>query len=98
MNSLPPSLPHLLTNHEYTPPPFRPFHPPSSSSAQVAKRELPLLRLMARISPAALAISVSVGTSMLIFPFFTYMSSTGLLGVRFAQVRARAGAGGCIGG
>ncbi|PNW84001.1 hypothetical protein CHLRE_04g212250v5 [Chlamydomonas reinhardtii] len=58
----------------------------SADESKVAKRELPLLRLMARISPAALAISVSVGTSMLIFPFFTYMSSTGLLGVRFAQV------------
>ncbi|KAG2452002.1 hypothetical protein HYH02_003044 [Chlamydomonas schloesseri] len=58
----------------------------SADESKVAKRDLPLLRLMARISPAALSISISVGTSMLIFPFFTYMQSTGLLGVRFAQV------------
>lgn len=45
-----------------------------------------------------------VGTSMLVFPFFTYMRSTGLVGVRLAQVRvcvcargvfARLGHGSC---
>jgi hypothetical protein len=41
-----------------------------------------------RISPAMVAIFLSVGTSMLVFPYFTYMHSTGLLGDRLAQVCA----------
>mmetsp|Transcript_22046 Transcript_22046/g.48132 ORF Transcript_22046/g.48132 Transcript_22046/m.48132 type:complete len:479 (+) Transcript_22046:161-1597(+) len=51
-----------------------------------SKRDVPLLTLAWRISPAALSIFLSVGTSMVIFPFFTYMRSTGLFGDRLAQV------------
>ncbi|GFR41593.1 hypothetical protein Agub_g2316 [Astrephomene gubernaculifera] len=58
----------------------------SADESKTARRDLPLLRLAARILPAATAISISVGTSMLIFPFFTFMHSTGLLGIRLPQV------------
>ncbi|GLC52618.1 hypothetical protein PLESTB_000649700 [Pleodorina starrii] len=58
----------------------------SVDESKVSKRDLPLFRLAARILPAALSITLSVGTSMLIFPFFTYMTSTGLLGERLPQV------------
>lgn len=51
------------------------------------KRDLPLRVLAWRVSPAALCIFLSVGTSMLVFPFFTYVHSTGLLGERLPQVR-----------
>ena len=51
------------------------------------KRDLPLRTLAWRVSPAALAIFLSVGSSMLVFPFFTYVHSTGLLGERLPQVR-----------
>ncbi|KAG2500340.1 hypothetical protein HYH03_001915 [Edaphochlamys debaryana] len=54
--------------------------------SKAAKKDLPFLRLAYRILPACISISISVGTSMLIFPFFTYMRSTGLMGVRFPQV------------
>ena len=50
------------------------------------KRDLPLRILAWRVSPAALSIFLSVGTSMLVFPFFTYVHSTGLLGERLPQV------------
>lgn len=58
----------------------------SGDESKVSK-ELPFWRLAARIFPAAASIAISVGTSMLIFPFFTYMHSTGLMGVRLPQVR-----------
>ncbi|GIM13312.1 hypothetical protein Vretimale_16452 [Volvox reticuliferus] len=58
----------------------------SGDESKLTKKDLPLLQLIARIFPAAICISISVGTSMLIFPFFTYMTSTGLLGERLAQV------------
>ncbi|GIL58218.1 hypothetical protein Vafri_13282 [Volvox africanus] len=58
----------------------------SGDESKMTKKDLPLLQLMARIFPAAMCITISVGTSMLIFPFFTYMTSTGLLGERLAQV------------
>jgi hypothetical protein len=38
------------------------------------------------IAPAAGSIFLSVGTSMLVFPFFTYVHSTGLMGDRLPQV------------
>jgi hypothetical protein len=50
------------------------------------KRDLPLKSLAWKVSPAALSIFLSVGTSMLVFPFFTYVHSTGLLGERLPQV------------
>ncbi|EFJ41398.1 hypothetical protein VOLCADRAFT_98621 [Volvox carteri f. nagariensis] len=58
----------------------------SADESKLAKKDLPLLQLAGRILPAAACITISVGTSMLIFPFFTYMTSTGLLGERLAQV------------
>jgi hypothetical protein len=51
-----------------------------------ATRHVPLLRLALQISPAALAIFLSVGSSMLVFPFFTYVRSTGLLGEKLPEV------------
>ena len=39
-----------------------------------------------KVAPAALSIFLSVGTSMLVFPLFTFVRSTGLLGDRLAQV------------
>lgn len=50
------------------------------------KLEVPLWRIAVRIAPVAFAIFLSVGTSMLVFPFFTFMHSTGLLGARLPQV------------
>lgn len=58
----------------------------SYDASKQHKAELPLWAIAWRISPAMLSILLSVGTSMLVFPFFTYMKSTGLLGVRLAQV------------
>ncbi len=51
------------------------------------KRDLPWRLLAWRVSPAALSIFLSVGTSMLVFPFFTYVHTTGVLGERLPQVR-----------
>ena len=69
----------------------------SYSSGKAAKPDLALRRVLLRISPAMLAIFLSVGTSMLVFPFFTFMRSTGLLGVRLAQVCGCVwGARGCL--
>ena len=50
------------------------------------KRDLALKSLAWKVSPAALSIFLSVGTSMLVFPFFTYVHSTGLMGERLPQV------------
>lgn len=57
------------------------------------KRDLPLRMLALRVSPAAFAIFLSVGSSMLVFPFFTYVHSTGLLGERLPQVGRKHGMG-----
>ncbi|KAL6763078.1 hypothetical protein V8C86DRAFT_2507052 [Haematococcus lacustris] len=57
-----------------------------ASTGKAAKPDMPLLTLAWRISPAMLAIFLSVGTSMLVFPFFTFVRSTGLLSDRLAQV------------
>jgi hypothetical protein len=51
-----------------------------------------LLRLAWRIWPAAVALLLSVGSSMLAFPLFTYVATTGSLGERLPQVRGKAGA------
>lgn len=59
------------------------------STGKQRKPDVPLLSLAWRISPAALSIFLSVGTSMLVFPFFTYMHTSGLFGERFVQVRER---------
>jgi hypothetical protein len=56
-----------------------------------AARHVPLLRLALQVSPAALALLLSVGTSMLVFPFFTYVRSTGLFGEHLPQVGAAPG-------
>ena len=50
------------------------------------KRDLALRSLAWKVSPAALSIFLSVGTSMLVFPFFTYVHSTGLMRERLPQV------------
>eukprot|EP00879_Flechtneria_rotunda_P030186 GHRR01032786.1.p1 GENE.GHRR01032786.1~~GHRR01032786.1.p1 ORF type:complete len:400 (+),score=128.31 GHRR01032786.1:44-1243(+) len=48
---------------------------------------LQLLSLAGCIWPAALGISLSVGSSMLVFPFFTYVPHTGAFGEALPQVR-----------
>ncbi|GAX81468.1 hypothetical protein CEUSTIGMA_g8897.t1 [Chlamydomonas eustigma] len=50
------------------------------------KKNLPMHVLAWKVAPAAISIFLSVGTSMLVFPFFTYVQSTGLFGERLAQV------------
>lgn len=57
-----------------------------NDDSKQAKRDLPLSTLAWRVSPAAFSIFLSVGTSMLVFPFFTYVHTTGLFGDRLAQV------------
>jgi hypothetical protein len=47
---------------------------------------LSTLKIALSIGPAATSIFLSVGTSMLVFPFFTYVRSTGLLADRLPQV------------
>lgn len=50
------------------------------------KRELGQWSLLLTISPAAWSIFLSVGTSMMVFPFFTYVTSTGLWADQLPQV------------
>eukprot|EP00798_Chlamydomonas_sp_ICE-L_P014566 gene14566-20607_t len=50
------------------------------------KRDMRPFLLAWRISPAMFAMFLSVGTSMIVFPFFTFMHSTGLLHERLPQV------------
>lgn len=40
------------------------------------------------LAPAASSLALNVGTSVLVFPYFTYVQSSGLLGVLLPQVRA----------
>lgn len=63
-------------------------HPKGGEAGEdkTKKPEVPLWRIAVRITPAAFAIFLSVGTSMLVFPFFTFMHSTGLMGARLPQV------------
>ncbi len=68
-----------------------PYNGYDVSTGKQRKPEVPLLAVAWRIGPAALSIFLSVGTSMLVFPFFTYMRSTGLLAERLPQVRAPTG-------
>lgn len=58
-------------------------HDPQSKGAH----SLPLVAVFWRVSPAAAAIFISVGSSMVAFPFFTYVHSAGRLGPRLPQVR-----------
>jgi hypothetical protein len=46
-----------------------------------------LLQLAWRIWPAWVALLMSVGSSMLVFPLFTCVDTTGKLGERLPQVR-----------
>lgn len=62
-------------------------HPGAPSDPQDKKvRGAPLAATFRRIMPAACAIFLSVGTSMLVFPFFTHSKSTGWLGTYLPQV------------
>lgn len=61
--------------------------PLSACPCRQAKRSLPLVTLLWLISPSAISLFLSVGSSMLVFPFFTYIKSTGPLGSRLPEVR-----------
>ncbi len=64
-----------------------PLIPPPFPSLPRRTLSPPCLRTIAwRVSPAAFSIFLSVGSSMVVFPFFTFSHSTGLMGERLAQV------------
>jgi hypothetical protein len=63
------------------------------------RRAAPLLllaRIAWRIWPAAAALSLSVGSSMLVFPLFTYVGTDGPLGEHLPQVRRCVWARACV--
>jgi hypothetical protein len=60
--------------------------PDSDDANSKLSRDSSLVSIAWKVSPAALSIFLSVGTSMLVFPLFTFVRSTGLLGDRLAQV------------
>jgi len=55
-------------------------------------------RVAAAVAPAALALLVSVGSSMLAFPFFSYIPQTGSMGAWVSQAAFYARLGGDIAG
>jgi hypothetical protein len=56
-------------------------------AAAAAQLQL-LLRIAASIWPAAVGLLLSVGSSMLAFPFFTFVPLSGTFGERLPQVTA----------